>query len=236
LRIGSGIVLEVADRLTASSGQPLGERGLRTRRRILDAVAVAIERDGLRGMRLADVATQVGISVPAFYKYFNDLDEAILALCEEIGRSLPVFSVHDESFGADETSSEGARTFVVRFLEYWDEHRAVLYSRNAAIVSGDARIKAVRDHSYRPLTDGVRDKIQAAQRNGRVDPSIDAWRLATVLSAMLDRVAMIAPQMMEAAGEDDSSNIVDALAYVLDRVLGTEPARLGRSRSTKKTR
>src|SRR5687767_1289825 len=74
---------------TSADGQPLGERGLRTRQRILEVIGVAIQRQGLRGIRLADIAQEVGFKPPAFYQYFTDLDEAILALCEEAGDLLP---------------------------------------------------------------------------------------------------------------------------------------------------
>jgi AcrR family transcriptional regulator len=68
-----GTLVSVMPVPTSTDGQPLGERGVRTRHRILEAVAAAIEQQGLRGLRLADVANEVGFSPPAFYQYFNDL-------------------------------------------------------------------------------------------------------------------------------------------------------------------
>ena len=51
---------------TSADGQPLGERGIRTRQRILEVVGAAIQHQGLRGVRLADIAEAVGFKPPAF--------------------------------------------------------------------------------------------------------------------------------------------------------------------------
>ncbi len=180
-------------------------------------MAAAIGRDGLRGVRLAEIAATVGISAPAFYKYFNDLDEAILVLCEDVQRSVPVFS-----FSSEHALTDGSRDFIVRFFEYWDTNRPVLHARNVAITSGDARIAAVRERSYRPLREAVQAQIEAAQADHQIDEDIDSTQLAFVLSAMLDRMAAIAPQMVDGPYDKaDISTIVDAIAFVFDSVLGT---------------
>lgn len=214
---------------TSTDGQPLGRRGVLTRQRILTAVAGAIEQQGLRGLRLADVASDVGFSPPAFYQYFNDLDEAILALCEEVGELLPTFSFGeaDESDGA-ESEEDGSREFVARFLEYWDDHRALLWARNAAVTAGDARFQTVRDESFRPMVEALGSRIEAAQRAGRMDASVSPVSLGAVLTVMLDRVAMLSPQLLQYWGAKDSEVLVESVAYVLDRVLGVPDDRGGR--------
>src|SRR3546814_14803235 len=70
----------VAATPTSADGQPLGQRGLRTRQRILEVIGAAIQQHGLRGIRLADIADEVGFQPPAFYQYFNALAQANLAL------------------------------------------------------------------------------------------------------------------------------------------------------------
>ena len=123
---------------TSADGQPLGERGLRTRQRILEAIGAAIQRHGLRGIRLADIAQEVGFKPPAFYQYFTDLDEAILALCEEAGDLLPRFEIDSDDWG--DSHPQGTRPFVEQFFDYWDEHRPLLTARHVAIMSGEAQL------------------------------------------------------------------------------------------------
>ncbi|BBY37997.1 TetR family transcriptional regulator [Mycobacterium mantenii] len=205
---------------TSTDGQPLGQRGIRTRQRILEAVAGAIERQGLRGLRLADVAEDVGISPPAFYQYFNDLDEAILALCAEIGGFLPTFSLDDEGLTNGDGSAESTRAFIARFFEYWEAHRAVLWARNIAVAAGDERFQTIRAEMFRPMVAGIEAFIRAGQREGRVDPSINPVTLGAALTMLLDRMCMLAPQLGE-WGTGSVDDLIDALAYIFSRALGT---------------
>lgn len=204
---------------TSTDGQPLGLRGIRTRQRILEAVAEAIEQQGLRGLRLADVAEAVGVSPPAFYQYFNDLDEAILALCEEIGGFLPPFSLEAGDLTEGDGPAESTHGFVTRFFEYWDANRAVLWARNIAVTAGDERFEAVRAETYRPMVDAIEKFIKTGQRTGRIDRNVSPVSLGAALTMALDRICMLAPQLEE-WGTGSPDDLIDTLTYVFDRVLG----------------
>jgi AcrR family transcriptional regulator len=206
---------------TPANRQPLGKRGARTRQRILQAVAEAIEKHGLRGLRLADVATEVGFSAPAFYQYFDDLDDAILALCEEVGQHLPAFWFDDD--GWRQESPSGTRPFVARFFQYWDRNRALLAARNIAVSAGDKRFRAIRDETFRPMFQALRARIESGQREGRVDPSVSPVVLSAALTVMLDRIAMLSAELTDYWSAEDTAGITDAIAYIFDRVLGIAP-------------
>jgi AcrR family transcriptional regulator len=220
--VAAGIVAAVTTAPTSTDGQPLGQRGLRTRQRILEAIAGSIEREGLRGIRLADVAAQVGFSPPAFYQYFDDLDEAILALCEEVGQQLPTLAFPEQEWQDDEGSTQSTREFVVRFFEYWNVHRAVLHSRNVALIAGDERFRNVRDETFAPMLESLLNRIRAGQRAGRVDPWVSPSSVGVALTVMLDRMAMLAPQIVETWGHEDQDELIDGLTCIFDRVLGVE--------------
>jgi AcrR family transcriptional regulator len=212
---------------TSTDGQPLGARGIQTRQRILEAVAGSIEQQGLRGLRLADVAAEVGFSPPAFYQYFNDLDEAILALCEEVGHLLPPFSFRDTD---GEPRTEGTHDFVARFFDYWDKHRAVLWTRNVAVTSGDPRFQDVRNEALSPIVEALRASIQAGQEAGQIDPAISPTSLGAALIVMLDRLAMLKPLLFENWADETEDDLVDAVAFIFDRTLGMgSPAQAGRT-------
>jgi AcrR family transcriptional regulator len=213
--------------LTSSEGQPLGKRGLRTRQRILDVIADLIEKHGLRGLMLADVARDVGFSPPAFYQYFQDLDEAILALCEEVSERLPEFpALNDGPQIEDVSTDRRSRPFVESFLAFWGTNHAVLWSRNVALNEGDARFRAVRDNAFEPMMTGLADTITAAQREGSLDPSIKPSLLAAALIVMIDRIGMLSPQLTGQYGQRHE-DLVDAVAYVFDRALGFDTTRDG---------
>lgn len=50
-----------------------------TAERILDATIVAIEANGEAGVRLADIARSLDMTIPAMYRYFADREELIVA-------------------------------------------------------------------------------------------------------------------------------------------------------------
>lgn len=213
---------------TSTDGQPLGERGIRTRQRILEAIGAAIERNGLRGLRLADIAEEVGFKPPAFYQYFADLDEAILALCAEAGDLVPDLEVDEDDWGGDHP--HGTRPFVEQFFRYWDEHRPLLTARHVSIMSGDRRFQDVADESFRPVAEALQRKIEAGQRDRRIDPDLHPVALGAVLNLMLDVAGMAAPGLDRYWEGGEGTELVAAVSYVFDRVLGvdSEPADLDR--------
>src|SRR5690349_25146458 len=76
----------------ALDGRALGRRGAQTRRRLLDATADLLETHGIRDLRVVDIARAVGSSPATFYQYFRDVEEAVLALTQEVGDELSPLS------------------------------------------------------------------------------------------------------------------------------------------------
>jgi len=173
----------------ALDGRSLGKRGAATRRRLLDATARLLESHGVRDLRVVDIAREVGSSPATFYQYFRDVEEAVLVLAEEVGEDLaPVGELLARPWkGAAGVAS--AREMVDAFLRYWDDHRAVLRTRNLAAQEGDRRFRDVRNRSLRPLTEGVAAKVAAAQADGAVGEDLSPIAAAAALVAMLERMA-----------------------------------------------
>jgi AcrR family transcriptional regulator len=178
-----------AESAVALDGRPLGKRGAATRRRLLDATAQLLESDGVRDLRVVDIARQVGTSPATFYQYFRDVEEAVLALTAEVGEELaPV----DELLSRPWTGPSGldtAREVVNAFVRYWDGHRAVLRTRNLAAQEGDVRFRQVRNNSLRPLTDHLAATVAKSQAAGRVSDQISPMAAAAALIALLERMA-----------------------------------------------
>ena len=173
----------------ALDGRPLGKRGTATRRRLLDATARLLESDGVRDLRVVDIAREVGTSPATFYQYFRDVEEAVLALTAEVGEELaPV----DQLLSRSWTGAPGldtARDMVDAFIRYWDEHRAVLRTRNLAAQEGDLRFRRVRNNSLRPITDHLASTVTDSQEAGRVSTEISPMAAAAALVALLERMA-----------------------------------------------
>lgn len=174
----------IPDVTVALDGRPLGKRGALTRRRLLDATGRLLETNGLRDLRVVDIAREVATSPATFYQYFRDAPEAVLALAEEVGeQAAPLRDLLEQPWRGSE-GLELARALVDGFLLYWDEHRAILRTRNLAAQEGDQRFRDVRNRSLEPLTEAIAAQVAAASPEG-----LAPYAAAAALVAMMERMA-----------------------------------------------
>jgi AcrR family transcriptional regulator len=174
----------VNEAASALDGRALGKRGAATRARLLDATAKLLESDGLRDLRVVDIAREVGTSPATFYQYFRDVEEAVLALAEAVGeQTAPLAGLLDPPWDG-EAGMECARKLVDGFLLYWDDHRAVLRTRNLAAQEGDQRFRDVRNASLQPITEGLSRKVAE-----NAVPGLAPYAAAAALVAMMERMA-----------------------------------------------
>jgi AcrR family transcriptional regulator len=168
----------------ALDGRSLGRRGAQTRARLLDATAQLLEDNGLRELRVVDIARAVDLSPATFYQYFADVEAAVLALSIAVGEETSSLA---GLLSEDWTRSDGlafARRLVEDFITNWDKHRAVLRTRNLAAQEGDERFRAVRNDSLRPLTEGIGAKVAA-----REDSGLSPYAAGAAMVSMLERMA-----------------------------------------------
>ncbi len=152
----------------ALDGRSLGKRGALTRRRLLDATAELLETHGVRDVRVVAIARMVGTSPATFYQYFRDVEEAVLALAEEVGeQATPIRELLEQPWEGEE-GLDLARELVDQFITYWDRHRAVLRTRNLAAQEGDQRFRDVRNRALGPLTEGFARQGRTRRARGAV--------------------------------------------------------------------
>jgi AcrR family transcriptional regulator len=205
----------------ALDGRQLGKRGARTRRRLLDATARLLEDRGVRELRVVDIAREVQTSPATFYQYFRDVAEAVLALSEEVGEDLaPVGELVARDWSGP-SGLDASRELVVAFIAYWDEHRAVLRTRNLTAQEGDQRFRAVRNASLAPLLEGFAAKVEESQRRGRVDAAIAPIAAASALMSMLERMAAFHADLVPWGVEHD--DLVETTARILYQVAMGRP-------------
>jgi AcrR family transcriptional regulator len=173
-----------AENTVALDGRALGKRGAATRQRLLAATAEQLESNGLRDLRVVDIARAVGTSPATFYQYFRDVEEAVLALAETVGEQTSSLVELLDSPWQGEAGLESARRLVDGFLCYWDDHRAILRTRNLAAQEGDQRFRDVRNASLQPITQGLSRKVEENGAEG-----IAPYAAAAALVAMMERMA-----------------------------------------------
>ncbi len=168
----------------ALDGRAIGRRGAQTRRKLLDATARLLQDNGLRDLRVVDIARSIDISPAAFYQYFHDVEAAVLALSAEVGEQASTLRalVAEPWDGPDGLGV--VRRLVEDFITNWDEHRAVLRTRNLAAQEGDQRFRDVRNAALAPLTEGIAAKVA-----NRGDRGISPYAAAAAMVSMLERMA-----------------------------------------------
>ncbi len=192
----------------ALDGRALGRRGTETRQRLLDATATLLEDNGLRELRVADIARAVGVSPATFYQYFGDVEAAVLALSALVGEETASLT---GLLAEDWTGPDGldrARRLVEEFIANWDEHRAVLRTRNLAAQEGDGRFRAVRNDALRPLTEGIAAKVAERRVNG-----LAPYAAAAAMVSMLERMAAFHTDL--AAYGTSRAEVVETSARIL---------------------
>ncbi|MGZ6999515.1 MAG: TetR family transcriptional regulator [Acidimicrobiia bacterium] len=192
----------------ALDGRALGRRGAQTRGRLLEATARLLEDNGLRELRVVDIARSVELSPATFYQYFRDAEEAVLALSAAVGEETASLL---DLVGRSWTGPDGldvVRRLVEDFIANWDAHRAVLRTRNLAAQEGDQRFRTVRNEALRPLTEGI-----AAKVGSRGEPGIVPYAAAAAMVAMLERMAAVHADL-EAFGTT-RADVVETTARIL---------------------
>jgi AcrR family transcriptional regulator len=205
------------ERAVAIDGRALGRRGARTRRRLLDATAELLETHGIRDLRVVDIARSVGSSPATFYQYFRDVEEAVLALTQEVGDGLAPLIARLEPDWDATSGLDDARALVAGFVDYWDRHRAVLRTRNLAAQEGDERFRDVRHLTLREFMATLTAKIADAQASGRVAREMSPAAASAALVALLERMAAFHRELEQIGiGRDD---LVETTARIIHQTV-----------------
>jgi AcrR family transcriptional regulator len=127
---------------------PVTPKGRKTRTNILDAARRVVARHGFVAMRVGDVATEAGLSLGAFYRYFRNKDDMFSHLIADIHDELFQASRADENeLGSDPYSA--LREANYGYLEHYYGRRDIMR----------ALIEAVTvDKHYRSIWWQMRDR------------------------------------------------------------------------------
>ena len=179
-----------SDAVRATDGRVPGRRGIATRQRLLDCTHELLGKRAYRDIKVIDIAREAGTSPATFYQYFPDVEQAVLVLAEGLDADvLPIAQLIRTGEWDDDAGPDTARTVVRRFLEYWDEHRAIFRVVDLATEEGDLRFQRLRVRALGEITQALADTITDQQRHGALGPEVDPTAEAFVLIAMLAHCA-----------------------------------------------
>ncbi|HVX19942.1 MAG TPA: TetR family transcriptional regulator [Acidimicrobiales bacterium] len=140
------------DRPVTTDGRVPGQRGRATRQRLLDATVDLLNTTPWRSVKVIDIARAAGTSPATFYQYFENVEQAIGVLAEQMVASAGDLADLVAGDWSEDGSWDTALTVTEGFLSYWEANRAIFRVVNLATEEGDATLRGVRVRALNAVT------------------------------------------------------------------------------------
>ena len=178
-----------ASLVRATDGRVPGRRGIATRGRLLACTAELLSSTSYRDIKVIDIAREAGTSPATFYQYFADVEQAVLALAEELAADGAALAELVRGDWRGDRAMETSRGIVKGFLDFYEEHRAVFRVVDLATEEGDLRFQRLRTRALSGITQAFVEVVGDLQHEGKLGPEVDPTASAYVLVSMLAHTA-----------------------------------------------
>ena len=180
--------------VAATDGRVPGRRGRATRQRLLGCTAELLETTPWRSIKVIDIARQAGTSPATFYQYFENVEQAILVLAEELVEGAGDLAQLVEGDWSEACAWATARRVVEGFMDYWEANRSVFRVVELATEEGDLRFRGLRVRALNAVTVSLARVVAAepGATGGAASMSpagADAMAVAATVISMLAHVA-----------------------------------------------
>jgi AcrR family transcriptional regulator len=192
-------------------GQLRGEKGNRTQRAIMEAVADLLNDRPMGDIRVTEVARVAGIVPPNFYTYFQDVEEVVLALATQLtSRDL---SEHIEPDWSGEAGLERAKALVEAAFTFWASGRTILLLMHMLADQGRPGFIELRARQMRSTYKHIEAMVRKAQQQGRIAPEINARLVSYEAVGLVSSVALRCQQLMKSGFS--RRQLIDTTARIL---------------------
>src|SRR5580698_3389011 len=151
--------------LATTDGRVPGRRGRATRERLLGCTAELLTQTPWRSIKVIDIARQAGTSPATFYQYFENVEQAILVLAEELMEGAGTLAELVDGDWSEQCSWATAQRVVEGFFDYWEANRAVFRVVELATEEGDLRFRGLRVRALNAVTVAL-SRVVATQSPG----------------------------------------------------------------------
>lgn len=133
-------------------------------------------------MKVIDIAREAGTSPATFYQYFENVEQAILVLAEELVTGAAEIAKLFDGDWSEEHSFHTARKAVEGFMAYWEANRAVFRVVDLATEEGDLRFQGLRVRALNALTVTIAKVVSSGAGPAGGDPMAVAGTLISMLA------------------------------------------------------
>lgn len=167
--------------------QPTSARGRKARAALLDAARGTFVERGYSGVTAKIITSRAGVSYGSFYIYFTSVEHIFREVAAELQEQVYQASRAPRAMqGAADRLAYETR----RYFELYREN-AVIFQQIEQVArtnpAFDAHLRASRGQYIGRVT----RSLQRLQRDGVMDPSLDATYTAHALGAMAERMALL---------------------------------------------
>lgn len=151
------------------------QQSIATRKHILETALGLISQDGFDNITIQDICTSAGVSVGAFYHYFNSKEEIILAcygLSDDYFETEVLPRLERSNLGFLDKAAEFAREQVGFGMDYGKDHIAQLYRAQITHNSPDFF------SGERGLVNGLNDLLTQAIEKGQLPKTAQAEQIS----------------------------------------------------------
>jgi AcrR family transcriptional regulator len=132
------------------------------------------------------VTQRLGLSPSAFYRYFGDINDAILELTAGMRVTADgIAALVDEGDWAGDGAEATALAVVDAMAGFWTEHRALYRVTELCAGEGDQRFAHVKTVTFAGLTRAFERVIASCKRAGGHGRGVDPYASACVAVTML---------------------------------------------------
>ena len=193
-------------------GQSIGPKGNDSRQRLLQAARELLISN--KRVTVADITNLSGLSPSAFYVYFSNIDDVLLALANLAADDMSeIHAILDESWDKDRLG-ELSQRFIRAFYTYWGRHREVLAMRNFQSDLGNINFEAARRKAAMPIVSKIAQLIEEAHRAN--DMMVEnAMARSIIFYAAVERLAGRTSRSELQAGDLSDDELMSAEAHIL---------------------
>ncbi len=174
--------------LATTDGRVPGRRGRATRQRLLECTAELLTSTPWRSIKVIDIARQAGTSPATFYQYFENVEQAILVLAEELMEGAALLAELVDGDWTEPASWKTATAVVSGFMDYWEANRSVFRVVELATEEGDLRFQGLRVRALNAVTVTLA-RVIGAGGAGTSPAGTDPMAVAATIISMLAHVA-----------------------------------------------
>lgn len=166
---------------------PSTPKGRRSKEALLTAAREVFRRDGFTNARVSEIAELADMSNGAFYRYFRDKHDVLVALVHRLMMEMFEFARHPWEAG-DPHSSVYETT--VRYFQIY-EANADLMAVEIESAQTDAAILELWQEARRMFYERIARALRRGQREGVVRPEVDPDVAAALLGGMTEHYAYL---------------------------------------------